>query len=102
MSSPAASVCCESRFLKSFLNSAAVLLLIILSYNSRLTAQSKPLAVAESCAKFGDAFNDSNDLSALQQYRSQLRGLLEREDFKQLDCIADSMRTNKSRFPGGK
>ena len=102
MSSPAASVCCESRFLKSVLNSAAVLLLIILSYNSRLTAQSKPPAVAESCAKFGDAFNDSNDLSALQQYRSQLRGLLEREDFKQLDCIADSMRTNKSRFPGGK
>lgn len=81
---------------------AALLLLVVISYGPQLAAQTKAQSAPASCAKFGDTFQDTNDLAALQAYRTAVRGLVEVEDFKQLDCIADSIRTNKTRFAGGK
>ena len=82
--------------------SAVLSLLAIIPHAPQLAAQTEPQAAPESCTKFGDAFQGSNDLVALEAYRSAVRGLVETENFKQLDCIADSIRTNKTRFAGGK
>ena len=85
------------RTVKTSFTAAAAFLLIAASYTYAVDA--KP---SDSCTKFGDAFQGTNDLITLQAYRSTIAGLVEMEDFKQLECIADSIRTNQSRFPGGK
>jgi hypothetical protein len=97
----AALVGSSSRLLKS-ITSIGFLLVALAVFNLQLTAQSKPQSSAAACSKFGDSFQSTNDLAALKAYRSAVRGLVDAEDFQQLDCIADSARVNKSRFPGGK
>lgn len=87
---------------KLFVSSVALFLVTILSSSFQLAAQTKSQAAQGGCASFGDDFQGSNDLVALRAYRSSVRRLVELEDFKQLDCIADSIRTNQTRFPGGK
>src|SRR5580765_1536701 len=82
--------------------SAVLSLLAIILHAPQLAAQATPQSAPDSCAKFGDTFQATNDLVTLEAYRSAVRGLVEMEDFKQLDCIADSIRTNKTRFAGGK
>jgi hypothetical protein len=86
---------------KSLRISAVLLLLAFTLHTRQIAAQTTPQNASNSCAKFGDAFQDSNDLVTLQAYRSTISGLLDSEDFKQLDCIADSVRSNKTRFAGG-
>jgi len=81
---------------------SALLLLAFAFHTRQIAAQTTLQSASNSCAKFGDAFQDSNDLVTLEAYRSAVKGLVEMEDFKQLDCIADSVRTNKTRFVGGK
>ena len=97
----AALVGSSSRRLKS-ITSIGLLLVALAMFNLQLASQTKPQSSAAACAKFGDAFQSTNDLAALKAYRSAVGGLVDAEDFPQLDCIADSARVNKSRFPGGK
>lgn len=80
---------------------AMLLLLTLAALGPRLAAQTKPQNSAETCAKFGEAFQSGNDLVAIESYRLTVSGLVGLEDFKQLDCIADSIRSNKTRFAGG-
>jgi len=91
-----------SKFPKCFLSSVALLILSILSFDHQVAGQTNPQGGGDSCAKFGDSFQNSNDLVATESYRSAVRRMVEVEDFNQLDCIADSARANESRFPGGK
>ena len=99
------SMSCPSAFVRSsfpkFLTLAVLVVPSILSLALQSPAQTK-LSSGNSCAKFGDSFQNSNDLVALESYRSAVRKMVEDEDFNQLDCIADSARANKTRFPGGK
>ena len=82
--------------------SVALSLLAIIPHTPQLAAQTRPQSAPESCAKFGSEYQDAgSDILTMQAYRSAVAGLLQLEDFKQLDCIADSIRSNKSRFPGG-
>ena len=99
MSCPSAFV--RASFPKFFLGLAALLVLSILSFAVQSVAQTK-LPSVDSCAKFGDSFQNSNDLVAMESYRSAVRKMVEDEDFNQLDCIANSARVNQSRFRGGK
>ncbi len=43
----------------------------------------------------------STSIHALGDYRETIAGLLEEREFKQLDCLADRLRSSKERFPGG-
>jgi hypothetical protein len=43
----------------------------------------------------------SNDMQSLKAYGAGLRQLLQKENFKELNCIADSARSSKGRLPGG-
>lgn len=86
---------------KSLRISTVLLLLAFALHTRQIAAQTQPPNASNSCAKFGDAFQDSNDLVTLQAYRSAITGLVDQEDFKQLECIADSIRFNKARFAGG-
>ena len=79
-----------------------VLLLAGASYAPlSVAAQAVPAGNAASCANFGNAFDDGKDILALTNYQTALRQLIAREDFKQLDCIADAARSSKARFAGG-
>ena len=102
MSRPALLAYSASNFPKSFVSSVALFLITVLSSSFQLAAQTKSKAAPDACANFGDAFQGSNDLVALQAYRSAVRRLVDLEDFNQLDCIADTIRTKHARFPGGK
>jgi hypothetical protein len=87
---------------RRLLTLALALLLTIASYSALAAAQTKLQHAPASCEKFGDAFQSDNDLTAVKSYRAAVRRLVEMDDFRQLDCIADSARTNKVRFSGGK
>lgn len=58
-------------------------------------------ANANSCASFGNEFDDSVDIHALDAYRAAIGELVEKDDFQQLECIADTVRSKKMRFAGG-
>jgi hypothetical protein len=65
------------------------------------TETSRP-AAANSCATFGDAFDDGTDIHAMDAYRSAVGQLVQNDDFQQLECIANTLRTKKMRFAGGR
>jgi hypothetical protein len=46
-------------------------------------------------------FHESTDVNAFRNYGRAVGELLRQEKFDQLDCIADSARTQKARFSGG-
>jgi hypothetical protein len=56
------------------------------------------LTDAETAGLSGDA---STDIHAVSDYSKTITGLLESGKFEQLDCLADSARSRKERFPGG-
>ena len=47
------------------------------------------------------SFDRSNDMLAGKRFGAVLRQLLEHQDFKELNCIADSERSSKEKLPGG-
>lgn len=56
---------------------------------------------ANSCATFGNAFDDGADIHAMDAYRAAVGRLVQNDDFQQLECIANTLRTKKMRFAGG-
>ncbi len=82
--------------------SIALAILILAVLHLPLTAQTTSQSTSTSCAKFGDAFQSSNDLVALKAYRAAVQQLVDNENFPELDCIADAARVNQLRFRGGK
>lgn len=47
------------------------------------------------------SFDSSNDMQAGKAFGVTLRQLLEQQNFKELNCIADSERSSKEKLPGG-
>ena len=47
------------------------------------------------------AGEDQNDIRALNNYQAAMAQLLEQEKFADLDCLADTARSHKEKFPGG-
>jgi Domain of unknown function (DUF4034) len=43
----------------------------------------------------------STDIQALSDFMETLRSMLKRQQFEQIDCVADHFRSAKERFPGG-
>ena len=77
-------------------------LLTITSYSALAAAQTKLQDAPASCEQFGDGFKSDIDLIAVNLIAPRYLRLVEMEDFRQLDCIANSARTSKVRFSGGK
>lgn len=101
MLSPAVVRVSMSSFPRRLSTLPLAILLAIASYGTHAAAQTELQDAPTSCNKFGDAFQSNNDSVAVQSYRMAVTRLLEIEDFRQLDCIADAARSNKTRFPGG-
>ena len=79
---------------------------IVLLAMARPTAQALEAAAKEKsgpmpCAAASVEVEAANDMEGLKAYGQTLRELLRKQDFKELDCIADSERVRKDRFPGG-
>jgi len=102
MLSPAVPRLSTSRFTTGLFTLTFALLLTLASYSSAAAAQGNLQDAPASCQKFGDAFQSNDDLIATRAYGTAIRRMVEVEDFRQLDCIADTARLNKTRFPGGK
>ncbi|GAC1429599.1 MAG: hypothetical protein NVS1B11_28930 [Terriglobales bacterium] len=66
-----------------------------------MPAQSQPKDDSQACASFGSEFDPGTDIHALEDYGYTVAGLLKEKKFAELDCIADVLRSNKARFPGG-
>ena len=67
-------------FQKFFLGLSALLALSIISFALQSVAQTK-LPGSGSCAKFDEGFQNSNDLLAMESYRSTVRKMVEDEAF---------------------
>ncbi len=65
------------------------------------TAETRPQGVSNSCASFGGGFDDSADILAIDAYETAIDQLVQKDDFQQLECIADASRSKKLRFAGG-
>jgi hypothetical protein len=69
-----------------------------------LAETAKPQDVPCGIAKIkaaGFNVNAGTNIQAIPSYRKAIYGLLKAEEFEQLDCLADSARSQKETFPGG-
>jgi hypothetical protein len=82
--------------------SSIAMLLLGLSHSARANATgAMEQATSRPCAFSDAAFDPSTDVRALEGYRDAIAQLLKQEKFGDLDCLADSARTGKTRFSGG-
>jgi hypothetical protein len=79
----------------------AALLAATSCHSQGVPAETSRLAAASSCATFGNKFDSSTDIHALDNYQEAIGQLLQKDDFKQLNCIADTARSKKLRSAGG-
>lgn len=86
---------------RAFYFCGAVLLAAASCYAQVLPAKGSRQGLANSCASFGNAFDDGADIHAFDHYRAAIGQLVQKEDFQQLECIADTIRSKKMRFAGG-
>jgi hypothetical protein len=81
-----------------------LLILLIIACRSGNTAATKAgmssctLTDSEVAGLSGDA---STDIHAVSNYSKTISSMLKAGEFEQLDCLADSARSRKERFPGG-
>jgi hypothetical protein len=79
-----------------------ILFLVALRSDARaLPTDGAPSNTAQVCASFGNEFDASTDVRAFKEYGAAVAQLLQQQDFKKLDCIADAARSNKTTFAGG-
>ena len=79
---------------------AALMLVVTVRVGAHAQSTNSPAkSAAKPCADVDLA--GGNDTEALKAFGVQLRQLFSQEEFKQLDCIADAERANKTRLPGG-
>ncbi len=85
MTCPAAHQRCTLTIISRSLRICGILLLAGASYAPQSAeAQAVSASKTDSCANFGNAFDDGKDVHAVINYQSALRQLISREDFKQL------------------
>jgi hypothetical protein len=88
-------------FAASIRITSLILLLLVLSRGANALGTNGTAQGATSCA-FSDAqFDTATDVHALDEYRDAIAKLLKQEKFSDLDCLADSARSGKTRFSGG-
>jgi len=80
---------------------SVVLLAGACCYAQVLPAETSRQGLANSCASFGNGFDDGADIHALDDYQAAIGQLVQQEDFKHLECVADTIRSKKMRFAGG-
>jgi hypothetical protein len=88
---------------KTMSMSSTACLLVLLTLQA-LTA-SGVAATAQTCPpRFSDPrlqADDATDVNAPREYRAAIAEMLATENFVNLDCLADRVRTSKARFAGG-
>ncbi len=62
---------------------------------------SKPAVCSAADLNFDRSFDPSTDANAMDNFDAALAELFKEEKFDDLDCIADSLRSGKSKFSGG-
>jgi hypothetical protein len=77
------------------------LLLITHEEASAFTTGARQEGKAPACATVDLNFDDSTDVRATDEYSEAMAELLKQDSFDELDCIADSIRSSKARFPSG-
>ena len=91
------------RFLRSLRFNAAALLLLVGALSAPSVAESE--ATSGKCLGVADLAglnaNDSTDVRAVKEYEEAVAHLLYHARYEQLDCLADSARLHKDKFPGG-
>ena len=94
-----------SRCNRAILRLAAVVLLTTSAHATAATpvdqTKDAKLSGSTACAPISLDFHESADVDAFRNYDYAIAGLLEQENFTQLDCIADQARLQKERFSGG-
>jgi hypothetical protein len=62
---------------------------------------SKPAVCSAADLNFDSSFDPSTDVNATENFDAAIAELLKEGKFDDLDCIADSLRSSKSKFSGG-
>ena len=85
---------------------SAMFLTILLLAASGLTVAAEPKVTSGGCVlapEYAEGLNvdPSTDVGALLEYQHTIAAMLQQEEFKQLDCLADAARSQKEKFSGG-
>jgi Domain of unknown function (DUF4034) len=80
---------------------SAFLLFSAWCYAQVQPANTSRQSLAKSCASFGKGFDDGTDIHAINDYKAAIGAFVQQEDFDQLECIADTVRSKKARFASG-
>jgi hypothetical protein len=94
---------CFHRF-RNTLTFAAAALLMVAAVSLASVAESKATSgtcVASIADLAGLNADDSTDVNAVKEYKEAVAQLLYKARYEQLDCLADSARLHKEKFPGG-
>jgi hypothetical protein len=92
--------------LRRFTLSKIVSVILLFAAACAVAAANEPKSKALSCvsdpADFAGLSGDASaDIHAVQEFMDTTHRLLEKKKFTQLDCLAESFRESKERFPGG-
>jgi hypothetical protein len=88
---------------RKILRLATVALLLASSFLQAQVATpvTSGIPAKNSCAFADLDFDGTRDIDGIKQYEEAIANFLEHVDFDKLDCIADTARSTKARFPGG-
>jgi len=98
----------QSRFVRCRVSSdcgllACVLFLLVVSHGRLLAASGvdHPKPSSTACTAPGLDFDDKTDADALAKYKATVNEILVQEQFNQLDCLAEALRSSKVKFASG-
>ena len=80
----------------------SVCVLVFFAHPSRAFSASDQTSPMKSCCVAEPAYDASNDMESLKQFGDAMRQLLREKRYAELNCIADSERSNKELFAGGR
>ena len=78
-----------------------VLLGTALGANAQSRAGSLPKTAFQTCNVVQLDVDDSTDANAVEVFKAGAADLLQNEKFDELDCLADALRSNKTKFASG-
>ena len=82
-----------------------VFLLLSFSFlpaHATLATSKAPASGPSSCKASDPVIDESDDIQAVLSYKAAIRQLFVAKEFAELDCIANTARTTKAHFSGGR
>ena len=77
------------------------LLMTALVVTAQISRGSPQKTAFQTCGASDLNFDDNTDVNAVEDFKAGIADLLQSEKFDELDCLADALRSNKTKFTSG-